>query len=59
MASMQEGKPFHSEWKGKFNGKDSEVGGDPASDMRAYTKVNDQTLDMVAKKGGKVVARWD
>ena len=51
-----DGKPFHSEWKGKFNGKDSEVSGDPTSDMRAYTKVNDQTLDMVVKKGGKVVA---
>ena len=50
------GKPFHSEWKGKFNGKDYEVTGDPTSDTRAYTKVNDQTLDMTAKKGGKVVA---
>ncbi len=51
-----DGKPFHTEWKGKFNGKDSEVTGDPTSDMRAYTKVNDQTLDMTVKKGGKVVA---
>jgi hypothetical protein len=51
------GKPVHSEWKGKFNGKDYEVTGDPMADMRAYTKVNDQTLDMVAKKGGKVVVQ--
>jgi hypothetical protein len=51
-----EGKPFHSEWKGKFNGKDYEVTGDRTSDMRSYTKVNDQTLDMTAKKNGKVVA---
>ncbi len=52
-----DGKPFHSEWKGKFNGKDSEVTGDPSSDMRAYTKVNDQTLTMINKKGGKVVSQ--
>ena len=51
-----DGKPVHAEWKGKFNGKDYEVSGDPNSDMRAYTKVNDQTLNMTAKKGGKVTA---
>ena len=51
-----DGKPVHSEWKGKFNGKDYEVTGDPSGDMRSYTKVNDQTLDMTVKKGGKVVA---
>ena len=50
-----DGKPFHSVWKGRFNGKDYEVSGDPNSDMRAYTKVNDQTLTMTAKKGGKVM----
>ncbi len=50
------GKSFHSEWKGKFNGKDYEVTGDPTSDMRSYTKVNDQTLDLTVKKGGQVVA---
>jgi len=52
-----DGKPVHSEWKGKFNGKDYEVTGDPNSDMRSYTKVNDQTLNMIVKKGGKVVAQ--
>ena len=52
-----EGRPIHSEWKGKFNGKDYEVTGDPTADTRAYTKVNDQTLDMTVKKGGKVVAQ--
>ena len=52
-----DGKPVHSEWKGKFNGKDYEVTGDPSADMRAYTKVNDNTLNMVVKKGGKVVAQ--
>ena len=52
-----DGKPAHSEWKGKFNGKDYEVTGDPNSDMRSYTKVNDQTLNMIVKKSGKVVAQ--
>jgi hypothetical protein len=52
-----DGKPVHSEWKGKFDGKDYEVTGDPNSDMRSYTKVNDQTLNMISKKGGKVVAQ--
>ena len=51
-----DGKPVHSEWKGKFDGKDYEVTGDPNSDMRAYTKVNDQTLNITVKKGGKVMA---
>jgi len=52
-----DGKPVHSEWKGRFNGKDYDVTGDPNADMRSYTKVNDQTLNMIVKKGGKVVAQ--
>jgi len=51
-----DGKPVHSEWKGKFDGKDYEVTGDPNSDMRSYAKVNDQTLNMTVKKGGKVTS---
>src|SRR5512133_2435782 len=52
-----DGKPVHMEWKGRFNGKDYEVTGDPNADMRSYTKVNDHTLNMISKKGGKVVAQ--
>ena len=52
-----DGKPFHSVWKGRFNGKDYEVSGDPNTDMRSYTKVNDQTLTMIGKKSGKVVTQ--
>ena len=48
-----DGKPVHSEWKGRFNGKDYEVTGDPNSDMRSYTKVNDQTLNMIAKRAAR------
>ncbi len=50
-----DGTPVHSEWKGRFDGKDYEVTGDPDADMRSYTKLNDRTLSMVAKKAGKIV----
>jgi hypothetical protein len=48
------GKPQHTEWSGKFDGKDYPVTGDPNSDARSYTKVNDRTLTTAAKKDGKV-----
>ena len=49
------GKATHNEWTGKFDGKDYAVKGDPNFDTRAYKQVNDRTLDMTLKKGGKVV----
>ena len=49
-----EGKPAHSEWTGKFDGKDYPVTGDPNSDTREYTKVDDHLLRFTGKKGGKV-----
>jgi hypothetical protein len=48
-----EGKPTYNEWTGKFDGKDYPVIGDPTSDARAYTKVDDHTLTFTVKKGGK------
>src|SRR6266849_3391865 len=48
------GKPTHNEWTGKFDGKDYPVTGDPTSDARSYTKVNDRTMDFTVKKGGQV-----
>ena len=48
-----DGKSFHSDWTGKFDGKDYAVTGDPNSDMRSYTRVNANTLTSVAKKDGK------
>ena len=48
------GKPVHSDWTGKFDGKDYSVTGDPNSDARSYTRVNDRTLNLTVKKGGKV-----
>jgi hypothetical protein len=49
-----DGKPTHNEWTGAFDGKDYPVTGDTMSDSRAYTKVNDHTLNLTAKKDGKV-----
>jgi hypothetical protein len=49
-----EGKPTHSEWTGKFDGKDYPVTGDATSDMRSYKKIDDHTLDLTNKKDGKV-----
>lgn len=48
-----EGKAMHTEWTGKFDGKDYPVTGDPRSDTRAYTTINDHTLSFTAKKDGK------
>ena len=49
-----DGKPAHNEWTGKFDGKDYPVTGDPENDMRSYKRVNDHTLALTDKKGGKV-----
>src|SRR5207249_7570765 len=48
------GKAIHVEWAGKFDGKDYSVTGDPNSDTRSYTKVNERTLTTANKKNGKV-----
>ena len=52
-----DGKPTHSEWTGKFDGKDYPVTGDPATDTRSYKKVNDRILAFINKKGDKVTIR--
>src|SRR5947207_2838180 len=49
-----DGKPLHSEWTGKYDGKDYPVTGDPNADTRSYKKVNDHTLAFTNKKGDKV-----
>ena len=49
-----DGKPMHSEWTGKFDGKDYPVSGDPRSDARSYEKIKDHTLSFTVKKDGKV-----
>lgn len=51
-----DGKPTHNEWMGKFDGKDYPVIGDPNSDERSYTKIDDRTLGFNSKKDGKRTA---
>jgi hypothetical protein len=48
-----DGKPTHNEWTGKFDGKDYPVTGDPNSDARSLTKIDDRTLGFDVKNGGK------
>jgi hypothetical protein len=50
----KDGKPTHNEWTGKYDGKDYPVTGDPNSDARSLTKIDDRTLGFNVKKGGKV-----
>jgi hypothetical protein len=49
----KDGKPTHNEWAGKYDGKDYPVTGDPNSDARSLTKIDDRTLGFNVKKGGK------
>src|SRR5262245_7365166 len=49
-----EGKPTHSEWSGKFDGKDNPVTGSQVRDTAALKKVDDSTLEITNKKEGKV-----
>jgi hypothetical protein len=50
------GQSTHNEWTGKFDGKFYHVTGDPNTDEWAYKQINDRTLELTTKKGGKVVA---
>lgn len=50
----QDGKPAHSEWTGKLDGKDYPVTGDPNSDARSYKQIDDRTMEFTIKKGEKV-----
>ena len=49
-----DGNPSHNEWTGKFDGKFYPVTGDPTADMRSYRKINNHTMALTGKKGGKV-----
>ena len=48
----KDGKAIHSEWTGKFDGKDYPVTGNPNEDTRSYKKAGD-ALEFTSKKGGK------
>jgi hypothetical protein len=49
-----DGKPTHNEWTGKYDGKDYAVTSDANSDMRSLKRIDDHTLAITVKKGGKV-----
>jgi hypothetical protein len=49
-----QGKPTHTEWTGKFDGKDYPVTGDPNSDTRAIKQIDEHNYDLTVKMGGKV-----
>jgi hypothetical protein len=48
-----DGSAVHTEWTGKFDGKDYPLTGDPTADSRSYTKVNDRTLTLDNKRMGR------
>ena len=50
----EQGKTAHTEWTGKFDGKDYAVTGDANADMRSYKMEGKNTLELANKKGGKV-----
>ena len=50
-----DGKPMHTEWTGKFDGKDYPLTGDSTADARSYKAPNDHKLDLTSKKNGKVI----
>jgi len=52
----RDGRPTHTEWTGKFDGKDYPVTGDPNSDARSYTKIDERTLGFNIRKADNDVA---
>ena len=51
----KDGKPTHSEWTGKFDGKDYPVTGTPSHDARSYMPAGKHSLSFTVKKGGKTI----
>jgi hypothetical protein len=51
----KDGKPTHSVWVGKFDGKSYKTKGNLPWDASAYHVVNDRTNDITTMKNGKVM----
>jgi hypothetical protein len=51
-----DGKPMHTEWTGKFDGKDYPLTGDHTLDSRSYKTINERTLEITNKKSGQVTS---
>ena len=50
------GKPTHTEWTGKFDGKPYQLAGDPNADFRAYRMKGERKLQFANMKGNKTVS---
>jgi hypothetical protein len=50
-----DGTATHSEWTGKFDGKDYPSTGNPNESTRSVKQIDDHTLHVTSKKGDKVV----
>ena len=48
------GQPAHSEWTGKFDGKEYPVTGADPGTTRAYKRINDHALELTNQVNGKV-----
>lgn len=53
--TLPDGTKGKSEWTGKFDGKDYPSTGNPNEDARSVRQINDRTLEVESKKGGKVM----
>jgi hypothetical protein len=51
----KDGKPAHTEWTGKFDGKDYKVTGTDMYDTRSYIPAGKHSLSMTLKKADKTV----
>jgi hypothetical protein len=49
-----DGKPVHTEWTGKFDGKDYPVTGGADGATRSYKAINPHTMEVTGKENGKV-----
>jgi hypothetical protein len=49
------GNPTHTEWTGKFDGKDYPVTGDANQSTRSVKPINDRKFAVDVKKDGKVI----
>ena len=48
-----DGKPTHSEFQAKFDGKDYEFKGNPDADTLSYKRIDANTLDATLKRKGE------
>jgi hypothetical protein len=54
-----QGKPYHIESTGKWDGKDAPVTGDPNAEAFAIRKVDSNTMEFIVKKNpGRVPEPW-